>query len=292
MGGIMAGRFLRIALCASPLIADALVRGQVVDGRGASISAGIVTLKVKGGRIWAVENIRADGTFSFPAGSPGQYAFSCEVSGFKRKTIPLTVEAESEIIDLGPIAVEVSRIEEPIAIPYEPSTAPGWLKADPDATVLASDPPSATIQAPDRRLPSCTTPHRRGRRIVSPMDLFEFFIPRSAPITKQQDIDYLEYYIFFGQKESNLWLRLMFGSTACGGFDRQPSASIDWIKTPWICPQVRGIDVSGKNKDGRRWRSLSFASGCASYEALPPDAADYFDQILDTACCGKCAICN
>jgi hypothetical protein len=124
------------------------------------------------------------------------------------------------------------------------------------------------------------------------MDLFEFFIPRSAVITKQQDVDYIDYHVFFGQKKNYQWLRLMFGPNACGGFDRQRSPGIEWTKTPWICPQVRGVDVSGKNKDGRRWRFLSFVHGCAWYEALPPDAADYFDRIFDTACCGKCAVCN
>jgi hypothetical protein len=124
------------------------------------------------------------------------------------------------------------------------------------------------------------------------MVLFEFFIPRSTPITKQQDIDYLEYYVSFGQKEDKLWLRLMFGPGLRAGFDREPASSIEWIKTPWVCPEVHGADVRGKSKDGPRWRGLSFTSGFASYEALPPDAADYFDKILDTACCGNCAICK
>jgi hypothetical protein len=289
----VAGQFLWIVLCALPLMADAVVRGQVVDGRGTLISAGKVTLKAQGGPAVAVANIRADGTFSFLDVSQGQYTLSYDVSGFRRKTIPSKVEADSETIDLGPIAVEVSRIEEPIAIPYEASAAPGWLKADPDAVFVPSDTPlSTTIQGPDRVLSSCTAPHKRGRRIVSPMDLFEFFIPRSAVITKQQDVDYIEYYVFFGQKKNNQRLRLMFGPNARGGFDHQPSPGIEWTKTPWICPQVGAIDVSGKNKDGRQWRSLSFAGGFASYEVLPPDAAEYFDRILDTVCCGKCTVCN
>jgi hypothetical protein len=257
-GGILASRFLWIALCALPLMADAVIRGQVVDGRGASISAGKVTLNAQGGPTVAMANIRADGTFFFPAVSPGQYTLSCDVSGFRRKTIPLSAEAENEIIDLGAIAVEIARIEEPTSIPYEPSTAPAWLKAGPGAPVFPGDPPSTTSQTPDRRLPSCTALHQRGRRIASPMDLFEFFIPRSAVIVKQHDVDYLEYYVLFGQKKNNQWLRLMFGPNARGGFDHQPSPSIEWAKTPWICPQVGAIDLSGKDKDGRRRRSLFF----------------------------------
>jgi len=54
-----------------------------------------------------------------------------------------------------------------------------------------------------------------------------------------------------------------------------------------------GGDWRGKSADGRRWRHIGIPlGGFASYQGVPQKAADYFDRILDTMCCGDCETCK
>ena len=60
-------------------------------------------------------------------------------------------------------------------------------------------------------VPSCAKVQRSGRRIVSNLEIVEFYVPRFAHVTKVRDADYVEYYVRYGPKEHNLWLKFMFG---------------------------------------------------------------------------------
>jgi hypothetical protein len=140
----------------------------------------------------------------------------------------------------------------------------------------------------------CSTSHRGGRRIVSNLEIVEFHVPRLARMTKVADVDYVEYYVRYGREQDRLWLRFMFGPYVGG---EQPhdlgNTSIKWTEHEWGCHQDKdGTDWSGMSTDGRRWRHISIPFGFASYEGAPQKAADYFDKILDTMCCGRCPYCE
>jgi hypothetical protein len=163
-----------------------------------------------------------------------------------------------------------------------------------NATGIISMSRADVKKSPDTR-PSCSTAANGfGRRIVSDLGIVEFRIPRSVSLTKVQDIDYVEYYARYGAKSEKLWLRMMFGPSV-GGYS--PHAlkdnSIKWTATKWSCSGIEGGDWRGISPDGRRWRHIGIPlSGFAAYEGLPSKAANYFDRILDTMCCGTCQFCK
>jgi hypothetical protein len=144
------------------------------------------------------------------------------------------------------------------------------------------------------KVQSCAKAHRTGQRIVSNMEIVEFDIPRSAHMTRVTDIDYEKYYVRFGRKQDKLWINFMFGALVSGFKPRElENTSITWTAHKWGCHNDDdGTDWHGIGTDGRRWRHISIPFGFAAYEGVPPNAADYFDKILDTICCGKCPTCK
>lgn len=141
---------------------------------------------------------------------------------------------------------------------------------------------------------SCPTRFLFGRRIFSNLDIVEFRVPRFTPITKSGDVDYVVYYIRYGVKTDNLGLRMMFGFQVGGQSPHElPNGLIKWVRTGTACHGFPIMDWRGRAEDGRRWRHIAISmSGYAAYEGVPPKAADYFDKILNTMCCGKCPLCG
>jgi hypothetical protein len=141
---------------------------------------------------------------------------------------------------------------------------------------------------------SCPDTHRTGRRIVSIFDIVEFHVPPFAHMKRCADVDYVEYYVRYGPKQDKLWLRFMFGILVGGVSPNDlQNTSIKWTAQRWSCGKVEdGKDWRGSSGDGLRWRHLSIPFGFATYQAVPPKAARYFDKIVDTMCCGKCTVCK
>jgi hypothetical protein len=145
------------------------------------------------------------------------------------------------------------------------------------------------------RTTSCPSVQRNGLRIASNMEAVEFYAPRLANVTKISNLDFVEYYVWYGEKRDSLRLNFMFGPTVGGHSPRQlQDESINWTTRKWTCSSgIEGSEWRGTSPDGRRWRHLAISvAGFAAYEGVPPNAADYFDKILDTMCCGKCPFCK
>ena len=143
------------------------------------------------------------------------------------------------------------------------------------------------------KLTPCAKVHRIGRRIVSDLQIVEFYLPLFARVTKVADVDYVEYDVRYGSKQDKLWLQFMFGPTVGGPLRDPEHDSIKWTWHNWGCGgNCVGTDRRGSTDDGRRWRSIAMPSGFAAYQGLPSNAARYFDKILDTMCCGKCSLCK
>jgi hypothetical protein len=144
------------------------------------------------------------------------------------------------------------------------------------------------------KFPSCTSVHRNGRRIVSNLDIVEFVVPRSAHVKKARDVDYEEFFLWYGKPKDKLWMNFMFGALVG---DQSPrdirNPDIHWTSSKWGCHNDDdGTDWRGVGTDGRRWRHVSIPFGFANYEGVPVKAAEYFDRILDSMCCGKCQTCK
>ena len=143
-------------------------------------------------------------------------------------------------------------------------------------------------------LTPCTGFHISGRRIVSQLDIVEFYVPRFAHVTKGADADYSTISVRYGPEADAKWLGFIFGVLASKDSpDDLGRTSIKWTSKPWGCHGDHdGTDWHGVGEDGRRWRHISVPFGFATYKGVPPKAAQYFDKILDTMCCGKCPYCK
>jgi hypothetical protein len=131
--------------------------------------------------------------------------------------------------------------------------------------------------------------HGTGRRIPSEFELLWFRLPLFAHVTKGADADYVHYSVRYGPKESPQWLGFYFGPLMGGYEPHDPgNASIKWTARDLICDNVpKATDWRGSTPDGRRWRHMGIVFGFADYQDVSPDAAHYFDKILDSASCGK-----
>ena len=171
-----------------------------------------------------------------------------------------------------------------------------WIAA---AALTASIASSGTVfgqpkSAVPVELTSCSGVHRSGRRIVSLMEIVEFYIPRLAKMKKGGGVDFLEYDVRYGPERDNLWLKFMFGPMVGGHSPHDPgNMSIEWIAKKWnYHSDAAATDWIGTGPDDRRWRHIAFPYGFATYENAPPKAAAYFNRILDTMCCGERPYCK
>jgi hypothetical protein len=212
-----------------------------------------------------------------------------EASGFSLLTVPVKAPDSSAGIDVGTVVLKVAPIEYPVTAPYDPSTLPNWLKSEPGAVFLPNLPSDrAEITASRWQTASCSKVNRRGRRIVSINHIVQFYIPPFAHLTETTDADYVDYSVRYGPRRQKIWLNFMFGPMV-GGYaphDVQ-SGAIQWTRRKWTCNGIEGSDMRGLSSDGRRWRHINIpTSGFAAYKSVTAKAADYFDGILDTMCCG------
>ena len=161
-----------------------------------------------------------------------------------------------------------------------------------DSTIICMY--EANVSDPPVNGRSCSPVFRFGRRIVSDSGLVEFRAPRSAEITKSKCDDYVIYRIGYGEKAQKSGLIMMFGQYAAKPVPHAlENKSIKWTSTPWSCGEkaISGNDWRGI-ADDLRWRHISMPFGYAAYQGVPEKAADYFDKILDTMCCGRCPLCK
>ncbi len=144
------------------------------------------------------------------------------------------------------------------------------------------------------KLPACASVHRSGRHITGHLAGINFYVPRFTHVTRVQDIDYIEYHVRYGAKRDKPGLRFMFAVLGGGESpDDLGNPSIEWSRRRWECRPGEGVtEWRGAAADGRHWRHVKFAFGFAAYKGVPPEAALYFDKILDTMCCEKCSTCG
>jgi len=189
----------------------------------------------------------------------------------------------------------VSNGQDTVTAPYDPFTLPNWLKFEPGATILPNPPGKQEATTTSRwQTASCSQVNRIGRRIVSTNQIVEFYIPTFAALKDTSDIDYVEYYVRYGPKREKVWLQFMFGPLVDRHAPRDiHETAIRWTWRIWDCNGIEGRDVRGVSSGGIRWRYIDVPAGrFAAYDGVPTKAADYFDRILDTMCCGKCPLCK
>jgi len=266
------------------------ISGRVTDSTGGPIANAAVKAKVTFGQHSAIAQTDENGRFTFPAVVPQQFELFVEAHDFSPLVVGVKAPRDSAKIDVGTVVVEVTPIEVTPDLPYEPSTLPGSLISEPGATFLPNPPSGREETTPScRRTTSCSKVNRSGHRIVFMNHMVEFHIPSSAHLTKTTDADYVDYRVRYGPTREKMWLNFVFGPMV-GEYaaHNTHSGDIRWTWRKWTCNGIEGNDVRGISSDGGRWRYINMAaSGFAAYEGVAAKAADYFDGILDTMCCGK-----
>ena len=153
--------------------------------------------------------------------------------------------------------------------------------------VLAQSPKSDTV-----RQPQCSAGGHGGRRIVSAFGIVEFRLPRFAKV-RMSAYESTVYSVRYGPERDHTTLTLVFGAQT--GMEKPQdlhNSAIQWTPHSWDCREpLFGADWRGVADNGHRWRHIWFPFGSATYRDVPPAAADYFDRILDTMCCGECSTC-
>ncbi len=116
--------------------------------------------------------------------------------------------------------------------------------------------------------------------------LVRFSLPKNAKLKKTADVDYVSYVVRFGKTHE--WMELMRGVNVGSSGDPYD----DWLVKSSEYSERRigghswGIDSRGVFKDGTRWREANMQIGqeYVHYEKVSPEAAAYFDAIVDSAC--------
>ena len=141
----------------------------------------------------------------------------------------------------------------------------------------------------DKRIVCCNAAKHHGRRIKVDMDLVEFFVPRFAHVSKGGDFEgHVWHDIWFGPEQNRTRLIIVYGQHPAGlAWEHEPPADIVWTTTHWSCRDIDGKDGRAVAADGRRWRFRTLLSGVAQYDGVSAEAAEYFDKILDSMCCGQ-----
>jgi hypothetical protein len=141
---------------------------------------------------------------------------------------------------------------------------------------------NATPAQEVRRVASCDARGMRKKNLYG----MRFDVPKGMASKKVTDVDYVLIYVFPKGNEKE-HLDLWHGSNVGGGAARQEllDASAEVRRGEWKCEENGGRDISGRTRDGKRWRHTTMFMGLAAYENVSEETARRFDEIIDGMCC-------
>ena len=111
-------------------------------------------------------------------------------------------------------------------------------------------------------------------------------LPKDASVKNGKDVDYHDYYIGYGDKNSRVWLSGIFGPNATSGevSDKWLSVSSDVVRKTWTFGEIRGVDVKGRLPTGNYWRYFGQFGESFKYYDVSVEASAYFDRIIGQVC--------
>ena len=138
------------------------------------------------------------------------------------------------------------------------------------------------VQDTDWNVPLCASGGPSHREVGFP---FKFTLPKHAKLKRSRDVDYVIYLVHFGKAPG--WLNIMSGPLVGGTFDEGwvVESSSYTQRAIMSEPDIGvGNDWRGTLKDGTHWRWTKIVGGLVRYKTPSPEAAAYFDSIVDSAC--------
>ena len=140
---------------------------------------------------------------------------------------------------------------------------------------------------PGWTLVRCTPGRLEGQKRYGSDYLFR--VPSGVQVEKgETDIDYRKVFVLF-PRDHKQRLMIWSGALLGGGFAYT-------AYEPWYLDGSKisehsdngsvAMDIRGTMPTGRRWRSVSWITDIAEYHDVSDEAANFFDQILDSGCLG------
>ncbi|MFL6336054.1 MAG: hypothetical protein ACJ754_22330 [Pyrinomonadaceae bacterium] len=138
----------------------------------------------------------------------------------------------------------------------------------------------AGAQVEVRRVALCRG--KRGKNLYG----MRFDVPKGLKSKKVTDVDYVLFYVYPEGNEKE-HLELWHGTLVGGAHPSQElmNASVEVKERKWACAENGGLDFSGRTRDGKRWRRVSYFLGFAAYENVPEETARRLDEVIDGMCC-------
>ena len=115
---------------------------------------------------------------------------------------------------------------------------------------------------------------------------FKLKVGREPIVRKGRDVDYSSYALGFGRKKNRAWLNGIFGPNSTSGQVPREwlSASAEVNQRTWKFANLDGVDAKGKLANGNYWRYFGMFGESIQYYNVPPEAAAYFDRVIDSVC--------
>jgi hypothetical protein len=137
----------------------------------------------------------------------------------------------------------------------------------------------AAAQQEVRRAASCSG--KRGKELFG----MRFEVPKGMKSKKVTDVDYVLFYVYPKGNEKE-YLELWSGPHVGGGSPEREvlESSTEVRRGEWQAEWNGGRDISGRARDGKRWRRTTMFMGLAVYENVSEETARRFDQIIDGMC--------
>jgi hypothetical protein len=114
---------------------------------------------------------------------------------------------------------------------------------------------------------------------------YKLLLPSAAPTSKSKDSQDFYYTVFYRQQPNEETLTYYWNWTALG-FPKEELilSSGEFSIRSFSHGKYGGLDVSGRAKNGKRWRFVGIDGTEISYEHVSKEAADYFDRIINGMC--------
>lgn len=116
--------------------------------------------------------------------------------------------------------------------------------------------------------------------------LWQFLLPSHARVKQSTDTDYAVESIYFDKGEEHL---AFAHGPIYGGYEAPAKWLVDaqeFTERAILAPdgEAAGVDVYGTLKTGQRFRSFGLGSDQITYQTGNPEAVEFFDAFIATAC--------
>jgi|GEM_PF-4827401 len=117
-------------------------------------------------------------------------------------------------------------------------------------------------------------------------DRLRIQIPQGSIVKRGGDVDYSDYRMGFGKKTRRSWLYGISGPHATSGIVPKDwvSSSSNLFERKSTVDNTEIIDTKGTLPNGNHWRFVGVLGEKLSYHDVPPEAAAYFDNVMDSIC--------